>query len=121
MPRQILDEDHIHPAIRERIAGAQADILREVQAAIAAHAVVVIGMAQNPYPKRARRLLDGQNIPYKYLQYGSYFKEWRPRLTLKMWSGWSTLPMIFIKGTLIGGADDLQRLADSGDLARLLK
>ena len=34
MPRPILDEAHIHPAIRETIAGHHADIVREVQAAM---------------------------------------------------------------------------------------
>jgi len=121
MLRQILDETHLHPAIRDKIAGYQSDILAEVGAAIAANPVVVVGMAQNPFPKRARALLDGQKIDYKYLEYGSYLKDWRRRLALKMWSGWPTLPMIFIKGTLIGGADDLKRLADGGELQRLLK
>jgi hypothetical protein len=52
MPRSILDEAHIHPAIREAIASNHADIVAEVQAAIAAHDVVVVGMAQNPVPKQ---------------------------------------------------------------------
>lgn len=34
MPRPILDENQIHPAIREKIATRHADILREVQDAI---------------------------------------------------------------------------------------
>jgi glutaredoxin-related protein len=37
-----------------------------------------------------------------------------------MWSGWPTLPMVFVKGQLVGGADDLQKLIDSGELRRLL-
>jgi glutaredoxin-related protein len=28
--------------------------------------------------------------------------------------------MVFVKGSLVGGADDLQRLIDSGELQRLL-
>ena len=39
MPRPLLDESRIHAAIRGRIAGHQAQILAEVQGAIAAHAV----------------------------------------------------------------------------------
>ena len=27
-----------------------------------------------------------------------------------MWTGWPTFPMVFVKGTLVGGADDLQKL-----------
>ena len=37
-----------------------------------------------------------------------------------MWTGWPTLPIIFVKGVMIGGADDLARLIDSGELDRLL-
>jgi glutaredoxin-related protein len=35
-----------------------------------------------------------------------------------MWTGWPTFPMIFIKGVLIGGAADLKRLLDSGEVKR---
>src|SRR5258706_10800736 len=72
MPRQILDESRIHPAIRETISTHHADIVREVQEAIAANAVVVVGMRQNPMPKYARKVLDNDRIAYKYLEYGSY-------------------------------------------------
>lgn len=120
MSRSILDEVHIHPAIREKIAGNHADIVQEVKAAIAGNRVVVVGMAQNPMPKKARRLLDREQVAYKYLEYGSYLGEWRRRNALKMWTGWPTYPMIFVDGVLVGGADDLQKLIASGELAQLL-
>jgi glutaredoxin-related protein len=116
MPRKILEESRIHPAVREKVASYRADFVREVEAVIAANPVVVIGMRQNPHPKKARKLLDDAGIAYKYLEYGSYFGEWRPRLALKLWTGWSTFPMVFVKGVLIGGADDLGRLIASGEL-----
>ena len=120
MPRQILDETMIHPAIREVIATRNLDIVQEVQAAIAANDVVVVGMAINPVPKKARELLDAQRIPYKYLEYGSYLNLWRRRNALKMWTGWPTFPMIFVKGIFIGGASDLEKLIASGELAERL-
>ncbi len=120
MPRAILDEAQIHPAVRDRIADHHADIVREVRAAIAQHAVVVVGMRQNPYPRKARKALDAAGIAHQYLEYGSYFSDWRRRTALKMWTGWSTLPLVFVKGTLVGGADDLSRLIASGELKRLL-
>ncbi|MDE2080515.1 MAG: glutaredoxin [Burkholderiales bacterium] len=120
MPRPVLDESQIHPAVRERVARHHEGTLREVQAAVARDAVVVVGMAQNPYPRRARRALDAAGVTHTYLEYGSYFSAWRQRNALKMWTGWPTLPMVFVKGTLVGGADDLQRLIDSGELQRLL-
>jgi len=120
MPRPILDESRIHPAVREKVATNRVDIVREVEAAIAAHAVVVVGMRQNPAPRRARRVLDAAKIPYQYLEYGSYLSEWRRRNALKMWSGWPTFPMVFVKGVLVGGADDLEKLIASGELAKMV-
>ena len=120
MPRPILDEAQIHPAIREKIATHQQAIVREVQAAVAQNAVVVVGMGMNPFPKKARRALDAAGVPYHYLEYGNYFSQWRRRNALKLWSGWPTLPMVFVRGTLIGGADDLARLITSGELKMML-
>ena len=120
MPRAVLDEAHIHPAIRERIAGRHADVVREVQDAIARDAVVVVGMRQNPFPRKARRLLQRAGIAHRYLEYGSYFGPWRRRNALKMWTGWPTFPMVFVKGVLIGGASELEQLIASGELARML-
>jgi glutaredoxin-related protein len=116
MPRAILGEARTHPAIREQVAASHADIVGEVEAAVAANDVVVVGMAQNPFPRKARRLLDRAGIPYRYLEYGSYLSQWRRRTALKMWTGWSTFPMVFVKGTFVGGASELERLLQSGEL-----
>jgi monothiol glutaredoxin len=121
MSRNILDEAHIHPAIREKISSNHANIVSEVQSAIAANKVVIVGMKQNPFPRKARKALDAISVPYKYLEYGSYLGEWQQRGTLKMWSGWPTFPMIFVKGVLIGGFTDLQKLIESKELARMLE
>ena len=120
MSRSILGEAQLHPAIREAIARSNADIVLEVQSAIAANPVVVVGMAQNPFPRRARKALDAVGAPYKYLEYGSYLDSWRRRNALKMRTGWPTFPMVFVKGVLVGGASELQRLIDSGEFQRLL-
>ena len=120
MSRSILDEAHIHPAIRETVANSYADIVREVQAAVAQNDIVIVGMGQNPFPKKARKLLDAQRLAYKYLEYGNYLSAWRRRNALKMWTGWPSFPMVFVKGVLVGGASDLQKLLESGELAQLL-
>ncbi|HEY0587195.1 MAG TPA: glutaredoxin domain-containing protein [Pseudoduganella sp.] len=120
MTRIILDDAHLHPAIRERVAKNHADIVAEVQAAIAANRVVVVGMRQNPFPKKACRLLDALGTKYAYLEYGSYFSQWRRRTALKMWTGWPTFPMIFIDGVLIGGFNDLERLIEKGEFTSLV-
>jgi monothiol glutaredoxin len=120
MPRQTLDESRLHPAIRDKVANLQADIVHNVQSAAASNAVLVIGMAGNPHCRRARRVLNDAGIAHHYLGYGSYFSEWHQRLALKMLTGWPTFPMVFVKGQLIGGADDLVKLIQSGELKRLL-
>jgi glutaredoxin-related protein len=118
--RDVLPEANVHPGIRDKIATYRADQLAEVKALVAAQRVVVLGMAQNPFPKRARRLLDSQGIPYEYLGIGSYLSQWRRRLGLKMWTGWPTFPMVFVDGVLIGGHQDLLRIVESGELASTL-
>ena len=120
MPRPILDEAQIHPAIRAKVASHRHEIVQEVQAAVRANDIVVVGMGMNPFPKKARHALDQAGLPYKYLEYGNYLNTWRDRNALKMWTGWPTLPMVFAKGTLVGGYNDLQSLIDSGELKTML-
>ena len=119
--RVSFDPAHVHPAIAETIATYQCELVARVAALVHAHDVVVVGMSMNPFPGRARRLLDERGVPYEYLGLGSYLSQWRPRLALKMWTGWPTFPMIFVKRTLIGGYTDLKKLVDSGELAKLLQ
>ena len=120
MPRPLLDDAHIHPAIRTTVAEHQLVIVKAVQASIAAHAVVVVGMGMNPFPKKARRALDLAGVAHHDLDYGNYFSQWRERNALKMWTGWPTLPMVFVCGTLVGGAGDLDKLIASGELKTML-
>jgi monothiol glutaredoxin len=44
----------------------------------------------------------------------------RIRQELSALSGWPTIPQVFVKGELIGGADIVQELAESGELTRTL-
>ena len=120
MPRSTLEEARLHPAIRDTVANLHADIVHNVQAAAASNPVLVVGMAGNPFCGRARKALDAAGIAHQYLEYGSYFRQWRQRNALKMWTGWPTLPMVFVRGVLVGGAHDLAKLIDSGEVKRLL-
>ena len=43
------------------------------------------------------------------------------RHELSQVSGWPTIPQIFVKGELIGGADIVEELAGSGELERKLE
>ena len=121
MSRPILAEAAIHPAIRQRIAEHHLSVIERVQQAIAQHAVVVVGLSGNPFVGKARKALAAAGVAHEYIEFGSYFSQWRLRNALKMWTGWPTFPMVFVRGTLVGGADDLRRLIDSGELSTLLK
>jgi monothiol glutaredoxin len=43
------------------------------------------------------------------------------RQELQELSGWPTIPQVFVKGELVGGADITQELAESGELETLLR
>ncbi len=121
MTRTLLDESAIHPAIRQKISQLHLPVIHLVQAAVAQHPVVVVGMSGNPVVVKARKALKAAGVAHEYLEFGSYFSQWRLRNALKMWTGWPTFPMVFVRGVLVGGADDLSKLIDSGELQKLLK
>ncbi|MEM1023186.1 MAG: glutaredoxin domain-containing protein [Myxococcota bacterium] len=118
--RKTLEEERIDPDIRSIVDQHHRDVVEEVDAATRAHDVLVVGMAQNPFPKRARKALEAAGIAFHYVEYGSYLNTWRPRTALKMFTGWPTFPMVFVKGVLVGGAAELIRLIDSGELRQRL-
>ncbi|MCB9755008.1 MAG: glutaredoxin [Myxococcales bacterium] len=112
--------DRYTPHVAETIARFHADVVREVSEAVAREPVVVVGMAQNPFVKKARKALADAGISFRYLEYGSYMSQWRRRLAIKMWSGWPLFPQVFVQGTLIGGFDETRAaLADGSLRARL--
>ena len=116
MTRPVLENSQIHTGIQKKVSQFNLDIIEEVQFALKAHRTVVVGMTQNPVVKSVRQQLDKAGIQYFYLGYGSYFSQWRRRLALKMWTGWPTFPMVFQDGVLLGGAQDVKALIDSGEL-----
>jgi glutaredoxin-related protein len=95
------------PAVDAFREGWHASTVRQVAEAVGRDRVVVVGMGWNPHVRRARALLDGKKVPYTYLEFGNYLTGWKPRLALKIWAGFPTFPMVFVDGTLVGGASDL--------------
>lgn len=99
------------------MASSHADTLREIAAAIDANHVVVVGMAQNPFVKKARQALAAAGIDFQYLEYGSYLSEWKTRLAIKIWTGWPTFPQVFVDGKLIGGESLTKAAIANGSLS----
>lgn len=121
MARRIFDPTNVHSAISDTVGGGFDETVDEVAEAVENNAVVLVAMAQNPFCKKARALLDATGVTYIYLEYGSYFSEWKRRGAIKMWSGWITFPMVFVSGTLVGGYSDLQALVESGEFEKMLE
>lgn len=109
----------VHPAATAAQHAYHADLVTEVADAVAANEVVVVGVSGLSLGPKACRDLEAAGVPFKYLQYGSYFSGWRRRLALKLWVGWPTFPLVFVKGTFVGGASDLKKLIDAGELQKL--
>jgi glutaredoxin-related protein len=103
--RPILDPSRIAPAAAEKLQALNTGVVARVAEAVEKHAVVVVGMAQNPHVKSVRKALTEAGVAFEYLEFGSYFGEWKERLAIKQWSGWPTFPQVFVRGVLIGGAD----------------
>ena len=98
-----------------------ATVISEIQEAVKNYDVVVIGMFLNPHVYMVQKALKEANISYHYLQYGGYFSKWKPRLAIKMWSGWPTFPQVFVKGTLIGGNTRTRKAIKEGYIQSLLE
>lgn len=116
--RPVLAPEKVSDAVKAQVADFHRAVVDEVAAAVSRGGVVVVGMAQNPFVKKARQLLDREGVPYTYLEYGSYLSGWKQRLAIKLWAGFPTFPMVFVDGVLEGGHAELVKLRDQGKLKR---
>lgn len=116
MPRQVLDESRIHPAIRDKIAAYRSDILKEVQDAIAANDFVV--GAPEPLPEEGAQASRRRRHPVQVPRVRQLPQPVAPATRDQDVTGWPTYPLVFVKGTLIGGFSDLEKLVQEGKLTR---
>ena len=105
--RKVLETTKLADSAAKAISTFHSSYVQEVEDAIKANDYVVVGMKQNPVVSKARRALDEKGIAFKYIENGGYLSMWKPRLAIKLWSGWPTFPMVFVKGKLIGGCSEL--------------
>jgi len=104
------------PSVVQKIGSFHADVVATVEQAVRSNPVVVVGMAQNPHVKKVRALLSQAGVEFTYLEYGSYFSQWKQRLAIKLWSGWPTFPQVYVHGVLIGGCELTERALADGTL-----
>jgi glutaredoxin-related protein len=116
--RPKLSEDKVSDVVKANLTGFHRAIVDEVAATVARDRVVVVGMASNPFVKKARGLLAERGVKFTYLEYGGYLSQWKERLAIKLWAGFPTFPMVFVDGTLVGGHAELVALDAAGSLPR---
>ena len=114
--RPLLEANHRTPDVAKKAAEFHKETVDAVRASVAREKIVVVGLAQNPVVKKARAALREAGLEFTYLEYGSYFSEWRRRLAIKMWSGWPTFPQVFVGGVLVGGNEELRAAIADGSL-----
>ena len=119
-PRPVLSDSARTSHVADKVAGFHAEVVQKVQDAVASEPVVLVGMAQNPFVKKARQALTEAGVTFTYLEFGSYFKQWKERLAIKMWSGWPTFPQVYVRGTLIGGASETKAALEDGSFKQRL-
>lgn len=71
-----------------------------------------------PYCDRAQAFLDNKGVQVEVIDLTDKPDE---LIAWKQKTGWSTVPMIFIKDQLIGGYADLKALDEEGKLDAMLK
>ncbi len=116
--RPLHDPSRIAPDALREMNAFHAEIVESVKRAVAEHPVVVVGMAQNPHVKNVRKALSDAGVKFTYLEFGSYLSSWRPRLAIKLWSGWPTFPQVFVRGVLLGGQDLTKAALADGSLQK---
>eukprot|EP01120_Amphizonella_sp_Union-15-10_P003305 TRINITY_DN13728_c0_g1_i1.p1 TRINITY_DN13728_c0_g1~~TRINITY_DN13728_c0_g1_i1.p1 ORF type:complete len:144 (-),score=24.10 TRINITY_DN13728_c0_g1_i1:93-467(-) len=121
MSRPLFNQQNTTPKVQNFISNFHKDIIEEVQKTVDTEEIVVVGMKWNPFVRRVRKELETRNIPFKYLEYGSYVSQWDRRLALKMYTGWPTFPQVFVKGKLIGGNQDTKTALEDGTFDKLWK
>lgn len=118
--RKLLPPESISTEALAAISTFHPDIVQEVATTVQRDAVVVVGMQMNPVVKAARKALAEAGIAYTYLEYGSYLTGWKPRLAIKLWSGWPTYPQVFVRGMLVGGNLEMRKALTDGTLRQRL-
>jgi monothiol glutaredoxin len=118
MNRTVLASENVAPEALNFITSYHSKTVTEVASAVASNKVVVVGMAMNPFVKKARKALTEAGIDFKYLEYGNYWSMWKPRLAIKLWSGWPTYPQVFVDGKLVGGFNDLNAAMKAGKVKK---
>ncbi len=100
------------------------DVQAWIKETVTSHPVVLFmkGTAQFPqcgFSGRAIELL--KSVGVENLVTVNVLEDDEVRQGIKEFSNWPTIPQLYVKGEFIGGADILTEMAQSGELATLIK
>jgi monothiol glutaredoxin len=98
--------------LRERIQ----DLIAEAPVALFMKGTPNLSGCGNSH--RAVEALRGAGAPFTAVD---VLPDPRIRQELSALSGWPTIPQVFVKGELVGGADIVEELAETGELERRLE
>ncbi len=82
--------------------------------------MVIFSKSYCPYCKATKSLLAGMNIDAKTIELDQIENGDQIQGELLVISGQRTVPNVFVKGKHLGGNDDTQAAAKSGELQKML-
>ncbi|NXH21473.1 GLRX2 protein, partial [Bucco capensis] len=94
--------------------------VNQIQEIIADNCVVIFSKTTCSYCRMAKKVFEGMNVNYKAVELdmntnGSQFQD-----ILEQMTGARTVPRVFVNGSFVGGATDVQRLHEEGKLLPLV-
>ncbi|XP_054020970.1 glutaredoxin 2 isoform X1 [Dryobates pubescens] len=95
-------------------------VVNQIQEIISDNCVVIFSKTTCIYCKMAKKVFEGMNVNYTAVELdmntnGSQFQD-----ILEQMTGGRTVPRVFVNGSFVGGATDIQRLHEEGKLLPLV-
>jgi monothiol glutaredoxin len=94
-----------------------------IEALLATHSVILFmkGLPDSPlcgFSAKATAMLNHVGVPYHAV---NILEDEELRQGLKVFGDWPTYPQLYVKGDLLGGADIMGEMFQSGELATALQ
>lgn len=99
------------------------DVAQRIEEQLGTHEILLYMKGTPDFPQcgfsgQAVAALNAIGKPYSFV---NIFEDQEIREGLKSYSNWPTFPQLYIKGELIGGADIVIEMYNSGELKQLLE
>ncbi|KAG0349032.1 hypothetical protein BG004_002560 [Podila humilis] len=91
-----------------------------IRQSIAENPVMIFSKSYCPYCLRVKDLFDDMQVKYKALELDEHELGDEIQQSLKAFSGQSTVPNVYVKGSHVGGSDATHAAQTSGRLQELL-